>query len=82
MSTGTIPPKEFNYGGLCIFPKDGSSTVDRTRPITLNNTSNRITAAVIADCNMPALDAMIDPRQKGFIRGRRGEDNIMELTDM
>jgi hypothetical protein len=31
---------------------------------------------------MPALNAIIDPRQKGFVRGRRGEDNIMELTDM
>ena len=81
MSTGTSPPSEFNYGGLCVFPKDGSSTVDRTRPITLNNTSNRIVAAALADCIMPALDAIIDPRQRGFIRGRRGEDNIIELTD-
>ena len=81
MSLGTRPPKEFNYGGLCIFPKDGSSTVDRTRPITLNNTSNRIVAGVVADCIMPALDAIIETRQKGFIRGRRGEDNIIELTD-
>ena len=81
MSTGTVTPKEFNYGGLCIFPKDGSSTIDRTRPITLNNTSNRIAAAVIADCIMPALDAIIDPRQKGVVRGRRGEDNILELTN-
>ena len=81
MSTGTHPPRDFNYGGLCIFPKDGSSTVDRTRPITLNNTSNRIIAAVVADCIMPAIDAIIEPRQKGFIRGRRGEDNIIELTD-
>jgi ribonuclease HI len=80
MSTGAPPPKEFNFGGLCIFPKDGSSTIDRTRPITLNNTSNRLIASIIADCIMPAIDAIADKRQKGFIRGRRGEDNIREMT--
>ena len=36
----------------------------------------------MADSIMPALDAIIDSRQKGFVRGRRGEDNISELTDM
>ena len=82
MATGRPPPKEFNLGLLCIFPKDNSSTIDRTRPITLGNTDNRIIAGIIADVIMPAVDAIADKRQKGFIRGRQGGDNIRELTDL
>ena len=82
MATGRPPPKEFNLGLLCIFPKDNSSTIDRTRPITLGNTDNRIIAGIIAGVIMPAVDAIADKRQKGFIRGRIGGDNIRELTDL
>ena len=76
LGTGEKPPKEFNLGGLCIFPKDNSFTIARTRPITLNNVSNRLAAAIVADAIMDAVDAIADKRQKGFIRGRLGEDNI------
>ena len=80
MASGEPPPKEFNLGGLCIFPKDGTSTIARTRPITLNNVSNRLVASIVSDAIMPAVDAIADSRQKGFIKGRQGEDNIFELT--
>ena len=81
LAEGVTPPREFNMGEVCFFPKDNSSTVDRTRPITLNNTSNRIVAAVIADTIMPAIDFIVDCRQRGFVRGRRGDDNIHEITN-
>jgi len=81
LSDGDDPPREFNMGEVCFFPKDNSSTVDRTRPITLNNTSNRIVAAIIADTIMPAVDFLVDCRQRGFVRGRRGDDNIHEITN-
>ena len=81
MASGTPPPKEFNLGSLCIFPKGGADTIDRTRPITLNNTSNRVIASIIADSIMEAVDSIADKRQKGFIRGRHGGDNILELTN-
>ena len=76
MASGTPPPKEFNLVSLCIFPKGGADTIDRTRPITLNNTSNRVIASIIADSI-----SIADKRQKGFIRGRHGGDNILELTN-
>ena len=81
LAEGTPPPRDFNMGEVCFFPKDNSSTVDRTRPITLNNTSNRIVAAVIADTIMPAVDYLVDARQRGFVRGRKGDDNIHEITN-
>ena len=55
--------------------------VDRTRPITLNNVSNRIAAAIVADAIMPAVDSVVDARQRGFVRGRTGDDNIHEITN-
>lgn len=82
IAAGEAPPKEFNMGEVCFFPKDNSSTVARTRPITLNNVSNRIIASVVAKTIMPAVDAIVDRRQKGFVHGRRGEDNIHELTNL
>ena len=81
MAKGTPPPREFNMGETCFFPKDNSYTVDRTRPITLNNVSNRITAAIVAEKIMPAIDSIIDTRQRGFIKGRSGDDNIHEITN-
>ena len=81
MATGTLPPREFNMGETCFFPKDNSYTVDRTRPITLNNVSNRITAAIVADKIMPTVDSIVDARQRGFVRGRNGDDNIHELAN-
>ena len=80
LATGTTPPKGFNFGNLCIFPKDNSNTVAKTRPITLNNVENRIIASIIADTIMPAIDAITPQCQKGFIRGRQGDENIKGIT--
>ena len=82
LSLGKLPPREFNLGFLHIFPKDNSSTIERTRPITVNNSENRLLASIVADVIMEAVDAIADPRQKGFIKGRLGEDNIKQLTSM
>ena len=82
MGQGTAPPKEFNLGNLFVFPKDSSSTINRTRPITVNNADNRILAGVVADAIMPAVAAITPKRQRGFVRGRQGEDNITELTNL
>jgi ribonuclease HI len=82
MGQGTPPPKEFNLGNLFVFPKDNSSLINRTRPITVNNADNRILAGVVADAIMPAVAAITPKRQRGFVRGRQGEDNITELTNL
>ena len=81
MAEGRLPPKGFNMGNLCLFPKDSSFRISRTRPITLNNVINRLVAAVVSDAIMPAVDAIAHPNQKGFIRGRLGEDNIFDVTN-
>ena len=82
MSTSRPAPKGFNKGDLYVFPKDNSSLVAKTRPITVNNVENRIIAGVIADAIMPAVDYITESGQKGFVTGRKGEDNIDSLTDL
>jgi len=80
IGNGTCPPSDFNIGRLFIIPKDGSSTVDRTRPINVNNADNRIVAKIITDAISPGLDAMLDGSQQGFIPGRNGSNHILSLN--
>ena len=81
MAEGHPPPKSFNMGDLCLFPKDDTTLVSRTRPITMNNFDNRIIAAAVSRTLMPAVDFLSEACQKGFINGRRGEDNILAITN-
>lgn len=81
LATGTSPPPEFNQGRLFIIPKSHSPLIDRTRPITVNNTDNRILAKLVASLITPALDFIISDSQKGFIPGRRGGDHIRTLNE-
>ena len=81
MAEGRPPPKSFNMGDLCLFPKDNTTLISRTRPITMNNFDNRIIAATVSRTLMPAVDYLAEICQKGFINGRRGEDNIRAITD-
>lgn len=81
MADGHTPPKSFNMGDLCLFPKDDTTLISRTRPITMNNFDNRIIAAVVSRTLMPAVDFISERCQKGFINGRRGETNIKDITN-
>ena len=78
---GVSPPKSFDLGDLCLFPEEDSALISRTRPITLNNYENRIIASVVSRTLMPVVDWLAELRQKGFIKGRKGEENIKEVTD-
>ena len=49
------------------------------RPITLLNADYRLLARVFADRLQPALETVISASQTGFIRGRRGGENILLL---
>jgi ribonuclease HI len=80
ISSGKLPPSDFNNGRLFIIPKDGSSTVDRTRPITVNNADNRIIAKLTTIALTPGLDHMLDSAQQGFIPGRSGDNHILDLN--
>ena len=82
MAEGHTPPKSFNMGDLCLFPKDDTTLISRTRPITMNNFDNRIIAAAVSRTIMAAVDFISDRCQKGFINGRRGDTNIKDITDM
>jgi hypothetical protein len=80
ISEGKLPPSDFNCGRLFVLPKDGSSVVDRTRPITVNNADNRIIAKITTNQISPGLNEMIDPSQCGFIPGRNGSTHILSLN--
>jgi ribonuclease HI len=82
MGQGSPPPKQFNLGNLFVFAKDNTCLVTKTRPIAVNNSDNRILAGVVADAIMPAVAAITPKRQRGFVKGRLGEDNITELTNL
>ena len=77
---GRKAPTDFNIGRLFIIPKDGSSTIDRTRPINVNNAINRICAKIITDAISPGLDSILDSSQQGFIPGRNGSHNVLMLN--
>jgi ribonuclease HI len=81
MAEGHTPPKSFNMGDLCLFPKDDTTLISRTRPITMNNFDNRIIAAAVSRTLMPSVDFISERCQKGFINGRRGETNIKDITN-
>ena len=81
MAEGHKPPKSFNMGDLCLFPKDKSTLIARTRPTTMNNFDNRIIAATVSRTLMPAVDHISERCQKGFINGRKGETNIKGITN-
>jgi ribonuclease HI len=81
MAEGHTPPKSFNMGDLCLFPKDDTTLISRTRPITMNNFDNRIIAAAISRTLMPSVDFISERCQQGFINGRKGDTNIKDITE-
>jgi hypothetical protein len=81
LAKGTKPPEWFNLGRLFLIPKDDSGKVLNHRPITVNNSDNRLVASVLAGVITPACQSIIHHSQKGFIPGRSGDDHIVALTD-
>ena len=77
LAKGTKPPDWFNLGRLFLIPKDDSGKVLNHRPITVNNSDNRLVASVLAGVITPACQAIIHHSQKGFIPGRSGDDHIV-----
>ena len=81
IASGGAPPPDFNFGRLFLIPKTASPEVDRMRPITVNNTDNRIIAKAVTAAITPAIDHIVSPEQKGFIPGRQGADHIRTLNE-
>jgi hypothetical protein len=80
MAQGEVPPRGYNHGRLYVIPKDDSHTLERTRPITVNNASNRILASAVATAISPSLHHLLEHSQKGFIPGRRGDEHVVDLN--
>lgn len=73
--------RSFNYTNLFFFPKDSSGRVDRTRPISVSNTDNRIIANVVRRLISPALGNLLDDSQTAFIPGKLIEDPIFSFNE-
>jgi hypothetical protein len=80
IARGVPPPAGFNHGRLYLIPKDTTHHVLNTRPITVNNSVNRLLSSAITNAIAPALEYIIDSSQKGFIPGRRGDEHVVDLN--
>ena len=81
LAGGKEVPIGFNEGRLFLIPKDDSYKVLATRPISVNNSENRLVAKAMAAAITPAVQGLAHTSQKGFVEGRHGSDNIFELTE-
>ena len=77
---GLTPPAGFNHGFLFLLPKKETGLVSDTRPISVTNTDNRILASSVARAIMPAVSALLDPAQRGFLAGISGHSHIEDLN--
>ena len=73
--------RSFNYTNLFFFPKDDAGRVDRTRPISVSNTDNRIIANVVRHLISPTLGSLLDDSQTAFLPGKLIEDPIFEFNE-
>lgn len=77
---GKKPPRGFNHGTLYLIPKDNSCLLDKTRPITVPNTDNRIISCLIKDTISPAVCKLVNPYQTALPNRLIGE-NIMDFNE-
>ena len=80
IQAGITPPTGFNFGLLFLLPKKFTGLVSDTRPLSVTNTDNRLLAAVVAKSIMPAVLALVDPSQKGFLSGVSGAEHITDIN--
>ena len=78
--TGITPPSGFNHGVLFLIPKKPTGLVSDTRPISVTNTDNRLLASTVANLVMPAVTALVEPSQKGFLWGKNGMDHVCDIN--
>ena len=74
--------EDFNLGLLCLLDKDGTHLPEGTRPITVNNSDNRLVASVLAACVAPALENILNDRQKMFLRDRQMTDHVEDINEL
>ena len=81
LAEGATPPNGYNDGLLFLLPKKGFLTPDDTRPLSVTNSYNRLIASMVVADITPTMQAFLEPNQKGFIPGRKGEDHIRDLNE-
>ena len=70
----------FNHGFLFLLPKKDTGLVSDTRPISVTNTDNRLLANTVARAIMPAVAALLDPAQRGFLAGISGHSHVTDIN--
>jgi ribonuclease HI len=73
---------DFNFASLFLIPKKDTYLVDDTRPISCNNTCNRIIARAAVLCVVDASQKLIGQYQKMFLPGRQMTDHIRALNEL
>ena len=72
---------EFNAATLILLPKIESKLVGDTRPISVNNTCNRIIARALFFSVVDASQGLIGNYQKMFLPGRKMTDHLHDLNE-
>ena len=82
IASGSLPPEGFNHGLLYLLPKKVTGLLADIRPLSVTNTDNRILAAVVARGIMPAVDALVEPSQRGFLAGKNSTEHIVTINKL
>ena len=70
----------FNVATLFLLPKKETLEVADTRPISVNNTGNRIVARVLFLAVVDASQKLIGDYQRMFLPGRRMTDHLLDIN--
>ena len=70
----------FNEATLFLLPKKETLEVADTRPISVNNTGNRIVARVLFLAVVDASQKLIGDYQRMFLPGRRMTDHLRDIN--
>jgi ribonuclease HI len=78
---GATPHHSFNAGILHLLPKKVTDRIEDTRPLVINNTDNRIIAAIIQASILPSIESILSDKQNGFRSHRSTFNNIDYLNE-
>ena len=73
---------DFNFATLFLIPKKETQLIDDTRPISCNNTCNRLIARAVVICIGDAVQQLIGDYQKMFLPSRQMTDHIRHLNKL
>ena len=65
---------------MVFLPKQKNNRADTTRPITINNTDNRVIASTLARVVLPHVEAVLSAHQSAVLPGRDILDNVELIT--